>query len=51
MKLKIFDYRYCLIPLAIPFQLDIIGGVQVYYRTLLIFGVRLAYWTVKPFKL
>jgi hypothetical protein len=49
MKFKIFDYRFILIPLSIPLLHDVNarGEITIEYRVLYVFGIRLAYWTVK----
>lgn len=48
MKKCIFNYRYMLIPVAIPLLNDFYNGKLVtLYRVILIFGFRVAYWTVR----
>jgi len=44
VKLDIFNYRFLLIPVAVPAFYK--GPLQ--WREVLIFGFRVAYWTIKP---
>jgi hypothetical protein len=49
LKKWVFNYRYMLIPLAVPLMYEAQNGkINVYYRQILIFGFRVAYWTVQP---
>ena len=46
MKTAVFDYRFMLIPLAVPALTDVCRGVTIRYRVVLIFGFRVAYWSI-----
>jgi hypothetical protein len=42
LKWEVFYWQFCLIPVALP----LFSKNNIVYRMLLIFGVRVAYWTV-----
>ena len=43
LKTEVFNWRYVLVPVAVPLLRTNSG---LHYRTIFIFGVRVAYWTV-----